>query len=54
MDIYGEDIREEFEEVFAVRSKGSEHYVDARSLQEIEDAFALIPPYEPGNGTYQG
>ena len=45
-EIFGPGIREEFEEVFAERSKGSEHYIDGRSFEEIKAAFALIPPYE--------
>lgn len=54
VDIWGPEIVEEFEEHFKPRSKGTEHYVDGRSLEEIKNAFALIPAYEPGNGTYQG
>lgn len=54
LEIFGEGIEEEFEDHFKVKSKGTEHFVDGRSFQEIKDSFAKIPPYEPGNSTYDG
>lgn len=58
-EIFNADEAKKLEEFFPYATKRKNQldsisdYLDSRSREELENSFALIPPFVPGNGTFQ-